>query len=267
MTKLTFMNIHFQESFGNIVLFGKEEEHDPVALHIYGYKTGWKKLGTQPAPCSHWNQLFILLVMIDNTEYLSVSCPQCRTIWVCDMQNGKFNEVFKEEGFYPGLMCKAEENHVYILNDMKGLKQINKVKCMPTEFTEDKIRPIQSQMRNIDFMQYLPDIKCISLSSWEEHVVKAIHCETSEVVWEVKGKVEGVTWNPHVLWYSSEHDFLVVSDTSYYGRLVVLNPYDGSLLQTVPLSISRFQNFSFLHERNIVLCNRNDTGKNNVLFC
>ena len=51
----------------------------------------------------------------------------------------------------------------------------------------------------------------------------------------MKGEVEGVTWEPHGLFYSAKHQSLFVCDVSDNGRLVVLNPSDGSVLQIITL--------------------------------
>ena len=112
-----------------------------------------------------------------------------------------------------------------------------KVKCSPTELIFDKSKTIQSRMQSLSDICYLPNINCIALSNWRDHVVKAIHCETGEEVWEVKGEVEGVAWRPHGFLYSPEHQSLLVCDTSDNGRLVVLNPRDGSVRQIIPLQI------------------------------
>ena len=153
------------------------------------------------------------------------------------------------------MMCKAEGDYVYIVNNVKGLsKLILKAKCTPTKLIVDKIKTIHSGMGIILFVHYLTDVKCIAISSWSDHVVKAIHCETDEQVWEVKGEVAGVTWNPHGLCYSPEHQSLLVCDTSDEGRLVVLNPGDGSVLQVIPLQLELPWHLS-LHEGNIIVHN------------
>ena len=85
-------------------------------------------------------------------------------------------------------------------------------------------------------MEYLPNINCIVFSDWEENLVKDFHCGTGEQVWEVSGEVEGVTWEPNGFLYLPEHRSLLVCDGIGDGRLVVLNPRDGSVLQTISLS-------------------------------
>ena len=198
--------------------------------------------------------------MIENNEHLLVSCCYCKTIWFCDIDTGKFSEALKEEGFYPGLNCKAEGNYIYIVNGVIGLsKPILKAKCTPTELSLDKSKTIYFRIEKITSICYLPNVKCVAISDWEEHVVKAIHCKTDEQVWELKGEVAGVTWNPHGLFYFPEHQSLVVCDISDGGRLVVLNPCDGLLLQTIPRPVPSFPLSLSLHEGIIIMHNRSDT--------
>ena len=249
------------ESTGDIVFVGKEEEDAPLALHIYEYRTGWKKIKTIPIPCIHEGSKKILPIMIRNNERLLVSCGECKTIWFCDLYTGKFSEALKEEWFYLGMMCKAEGDYIYIMNDVAGLSTpILKAKCTPTELTVDKSKTIYSKIERVTSICYLPDVKCIAISNWQNHVVKAIHCETDEQVWQVRGEVAGVTWKPHGLFYSQEHQSLLVCDgidNSDNGRLVVLKLSDGSVLQVIPLPELGLPLYLSLCEGNLIVHNSN----------
>ena len=247
------------ESTGNVVIVGKEKEDDQPALHFNKYKNGWQKIRTIPFPCRHSEWFFILPVMIENKECLLVSCWNCRIIWFCDIESGMFKKALRE-GFSPGLFCKAEGEYVFIQQCVRGSEDILKVKCSPTGLTVDKGKTVHCNMDTIHSMCYLPGVNCIAFSWWQDHVVKAKHCETSEEVWEVNGEVEGVTWDPHGLLYYPQHQSLLVCDTSDNSRLVVLNPSDGSVLQVIPLSVLNFPHDLYLHEGNIIVNNNIATG-------
>ena len=254
------------ESTGYIIFVGKEEEDNPVAFHINKYKDGWQKIGTKPGPCSQ-SILSILPLMIENNERLLVSCYTCNTIWFCDLYTGNFNVPLKEELLGLGLMCKAEEDYIYIVNDVAGLSTpILKAKCTATELSLDKSKTIYSRTKTITSICYLAFVKCIAISNWTDNVVKAIHCETHAEVWEVKGKVAGVTWMPHSLLYSPEHQSLLVCDINDDGRLVVLEPSDGSVLQVIPLSILGVPWFFYIHKGNVIMLNSGKTFKKIDIF-
>ena len=174
------------ESTGDIIFYGKEKKNDPSALQIYKYKNGWENIGTKPFPSSH-DDLFILPVMIDNSECLLVSCWQCKTVWFCDIDSGKFSEALKGDWFFPGLMQKGEGDYILIVSSQVGPIPILKVKCTPTELITDKTEAFYSRMEMINFMCYLPNVKSVALSHWQDHVVKAIHYETGQMVWQVMG--------------------------------------------------------------------------------
>ena len=159
--------------------------------------------------------------MIENNEHLLVSCPQCKTIWFCDIDSGNFSEALDEDWFFPGLMHKGEGDYILIVNSRNGPIPILKVKCTPAELIIDYTEVFYSRMEGITFMCYLPNVKCVALSDWEKNVVKAIHCETCELIWEVKGEVGGVIWMPHGLCYSPEHQSLLVCDPIDDSRVVV----------------------------------------------
>ena len=250
----------------NIVFVGKEKEDVQPALHIYKYKNWWEKIRTIPVPCRHIEKFLILPVMMENNERLLVSCTDCHIIWFCDIDSGTFNQVLKVEGFYPGLMCKAEGDYVFIGHNVKGSDDIMKVKCSPAGLSVDKHLTVQPKLDIIYSICYLPHVNCIAFSWWKDHVVKAIHCETSEVVWEVKGEVGGVTWQPQGLLYSPEYLSLFVCDISDNGRLLVLNPHDGSILQIIPLPNLGLPVSLSLHEGNIILFNAFTSGENIDIF-
>ena len=144
-------------------------------------------MGTTLTPCGH-DGLFILPVEVNSNERLLLSCWLCHTIWFYDIKSKKFNVTLKKEAFYPEFMFKAEGDYVYIINRVKGPNPIVKVKCSPTELTVDMIKTIQCRIDKFSSMCYLPDVKCIAVSHWSDHVVKAIHCETGEEIWKLKGR-------------------------------------------------------------------------------
>ena len=90
------------ESTGDIVFLGKEKEDDPIALHIYEYRTGWKRIKTIPIPCRHEDYIRILPIMIENNECLLASCLQCSTIRFYDLYTGDFSLALKEKGALSG---------------------------------------------------------------------------------------------------------------------------------------------------------------------
>ena len=242
------------KSTEDIVLLGKEEKYDDAALHIYKYRSGWEKMSPRTIPCRHDHEMKILPIMTENNERLLLSCWQCNTIWFYDIDTDKFSVALKEEGFYPWLLCKAEGDYIFVGNWVKGLKSNLKAKCTLTEIIVDKTKTINSMLNDFYSMCYLPNVKCVAISIWKDNVVKAIHCETDEQVWEVMGKVAGVTWNPHGLFYSPEHQSLLVCDADNEW-LVVLNPSDGSVLQLILLQhLERPWHLS-LYEGNLIVHN------------
>ena len=240
------------ESTGDIVFVGKEKRDDAAALHIYRYKNRWQKIGTNQSPCCH--ESCILPVMIENNERLLVSCSVCNTIWFCDIDSGTFSEALKKVGFFPGLMCNTEGDCIFIENYVEGPIYLMKVKCTPSGLVV--VNKINSRLENIFSICYLPNVKCVALSSWRNYVVKVIHCETGDEVWELKGEVEGIAWKPHGLLYSQEHYALLVCDMSGDGRMVVLNPSDGCVLQKIPLRNLRHPISLSVHEGTFILLSR-----------
>ena len=201
------------ESPRDVIFIGKKEKGDPVTIKIYSFKNGWEKIGKKPVPCSH--KIFrILPAKIENNERLLVSCCYCKVVWFFDIYSGVFSEALREKDLYPGTMCKEEGNYVYIVNLRIDPLVILKVKCTSTELIVDKMRTIYSGMENIMFMHYLTGVKCIAVSRWKNHVVKAIHCKTGEQVWELNARVGNVPWEPHGLFYSHEHQSLLVCDAN-----------------------------------------------------
>ena len=253
-------------STGDIAFLGKERIYDPVALHIYKYKNEFQKMITTFAPCSHQNEMKILPIMIENNERLLLSCWQCNTIWFYDNFSRKFSVALKEERFCPTLMSKGEMNYIFIVNWVKGKKCIFKASCTSNEIIVDTTKAINSKLEGIFDICYLPGVKLLAISRWRDHVVKAIHCGTGEQVWEVKGEVTGTEWWPHGLLYSCNPQSLIVCDTSGDGRLVILNPRDGSVIQVIPLPNVVKPFLLYLHDGNIILFNRSKRNEKVSVF-
>ena len=245
-----------------IIFFGKEEDDDPAALHIYSFKNGWNKVGTKPVPCSH-EELYILPITIENSERLLVSCHECEVIWFCDIHSGAYSEALRNKWYFPGAMCKAEGDYIVIVNSIKDNKMIQKASCTPTKLYVDKMKGIHSWMDSINHICYLPDVKCVAVSSWLEHVVKAIHCETGEETWEVKGEVAGVKWEPHGFFYSQEYQSLLVCDRY---RLVILDPKNGSVLQVIPLPIPGLPVTLSVHDGRVILYHKFNCAEHICVF-
>ena len=150
-------------------------------------------------------------------------------------------------------MCKAECDYIFIVRNLKGHQPILKVKCTSTELIVENT--IDSKTEDISFMSYLPEFKFLVLIQFHGNAIKAIDCDTGEKVWEitgnkVKGAVEGINWEPHGLFYSTENQTLYVCDKY---QLVVLNPSTQSILQMISMPLDGRPLSLSVHENSIIM--------------
>ncbi len=163
---------------------------------------------------------------------LAVSCRHCGVIRLIDVESGEVSVAFHDGCHNPGGMCLGEAGEMFVVQSAKGPKAILQLNCSTAEFS--LIRLIKSAMERYFSMCYIPGHKLIVISAQYSCVIRAVSCESEEVVWEVKGQVDGVECHPHGVVHSPAQDALFVADGTN-TQILVLNPWDGSLRQVLSL--------------------------------
>ena len=221
-------------STGDVILCGKVSDGDTTAFHRFrNTSAGLVKHGTMLALCKHKESNFILPLLKDNQELLTVSCWWCHRIRLYNVNNGHFSTALNDRKNRPGFICSGEDGYIYTVGDVNGSVQIYRVNYAENQF--QICDTIQTSLKKYYGMCYIKGTKLIAVSNWRESLVSAVCCRTGVTVWEMKGEVDGVEYCPCTVVYSPGHQALLVADGPNC-RILVLNPKDGSLKQVIGLS-------------------------------
>ena len=225
-------------SSGEVVVWGKTSDETPPAFHIFSLtSTGWKKLREVKRLCDH-DRVNILPVNIKNKEELAVSCFDCQSIKRYNLDTLQVTTAFHDPKYYPGFMCHGENGKLYIMHGVKGDTKVLELDCSGETFSgPSKIIPFR--IETYYSLNNIPSPHNVLIFTlWDESIIRALSAETGEMVWEVKGEVDGKTCDPHGTLYSSQHQALLIAD-GRNCRVLVLHPQNGSHLQTIGLQLDQ----------------------------
>ncbi len=160
-----------------------------------------------------------------------MSCHLCQKIKLYNFITREIALAFKHQNHCLGYMYLTD-NELYVVSSVDGLKPILKLNCNQIPFVLNGT--IQSEVSNFYSLCYIAVHRLIAFSK-PCGVVTALSSHTNELVWELKGEVEGVKCEPLGMVYSPVHQALLVADGCNH-RVLVLNPKDGSVRQVLQFS-------------------------------
>ena len=192
-------------------------------------------------------------------ELVVTSCFICMTIDVFDInaQNGSGVRMFIDEDTVikphrPHCMTAGEPGEIYVI-DHPMFYGYKRLKVMVIDCTEAKFnvkKTVKINTKLCHKMTYVPTphkILVLNNPFGDKPSVKAVSCESWNILWTVAGPVNGRELSPYGLVFSPGHDSLFVGD---YCRVVVLSLGDGSVRQVVGFSgMGMIQGLS-LHNNN-----------------
>ena len=208
----------------------------------------------------------ILPITVNNKEQLAVSCFECETVKLYNLDTLQVTTAFHDPKYYPGRMSHGENGKLYVVHSVKGEKKVLELDCSGETFSGPS-KIVQSGMGIYYSMCYIPAPHRLIVFStaYVSNTIRAVSAETGEKVWEVKGEVDGVECKPHGMLFSPQHQVLLVAD-GRNCRLLVLHPGDGSHLQTIQLDREmRIIVELCLHQNKLVVHHYTD-GKEKVSY-
>ena len=128
-------------------------------------------------------------------------------------------------------MCHGEKGQIYVVSMVENCPVLQ-LDCTSVPFTVTK--KISTGLENYNDVFYIPSRKAIAISHHPASLVRVLSTETKEKIWETKGEVDGDTWRPSCMTHALKLQRLIITDLKE-RRLIVLDPRDGSHLQTVPI--------------------------------
>ena len=219
---------------------------------IMVYQNGWRYKSIAP-PCDHIQSVDILGVKIGRKkEYLAGSCAACGTIKLRDLENSETNKkwvtVFQAAGEKPRKMFQGEDFTVMVFmckeewDTRRTGERLNGSLWELRISDEDEFTLIKkTTLSNVTSDQApmcyvpLPYVACV----YKTHFVgtiKAVSVYTDKLMWQSPWRSPTRSYNVESISYSREHQKILVLDgSSRQGRVFVLDPREGFLIQTITL--------------------------------
>ena len=228
---------------GDVVLFGEEAKSADrkaasALIHIFpalGSKSSSKKL---LVPCKH--RVTVLALEMDGEDFLLASCVRCRDIKLLQTKSGRIHVVdkYKFRSNQKSVLCmtRGEPGTLYLSivggsllefrYSTSGLKGPRKIKIETDVCTSLCYIPVPRKA-----------LVCCCRDSVRfklqvNETIFAISPAGNDVFWEQKEKLDGANVKCATLLYIEQHRVILANDVGN-NRFLVLNPSDGSHLQTL----------------------------------
>ena len=165
-------------------------------------------------------------------------------------------------GAAPEEMCHGEKGRIYVVSMVENCPVLQ-LDCTTVPFNVTK--KISTGMENYNDVFFVPSQKAIVICFHRLSTLRAISTETKKILWETEAEVDGVTWQPSEIAHAQKLQRLIINDAKKQ-RLIVLDPRDGSHLQTLELgNVGKVQDMCLQGDDKIVLLHAYETSNNKKL--
>ena len=198
--------------------------------------------------------------MGDSTQFVLFILLEKELLVLCSLQVVTAAHLI---GAAPEEMCHGEEGRIYVVSMVENCPVLQ-LDCTAVPFTVTK--KINTGLENYNDVFYIPSVKAIAISHHPVSLVRAFSTETKEKIWELKGQVDGNTWRPSWVVHTQKLHRLIINDI-WDRRLIVLDPRDGSHLQTVllPETVYKVRDMCLQGEDLLVLLHTEEESNNKKL--
>lgn len=210
-----------------------EQEQIP-ALDFFG-SSGATRLRTLPRLCDH-EKMSIAGVAMGTRDHVALGCVFCEVVRILTVETGETVATAQVRKFWPGAMCAGQEGHVYVAHAEAPSPVLRLNCCKPEVSISPTTQVLPGRVQSLCFVA---DCKLLVFATANNPgVVRAVSCATEETAWEARIQDGGATCEsrgtPRGLAYSATLYalFVVVGPST---KVLVLNPGDGSLRQTLDL--------------------------------
>ena len=231
----------------SIVVSAREEEDIPYLWFIFVYSGGGgvgdgkitkkKKISL---PCEHRpsakQPVFICPLVVDG-EKLAVSCWECKGIRLLDLQTEKWGPLFEN---WTGNLCTGDQGRIFVQS--RNDDSIDEFSASGLEL-RGPLKTLQPDIECMAMCYIPPLINALVLSDFYSSKMVAWSVDKDDEIWEFNeeiseisesGDEKGVVRDREGLFFCSKDNVLLVAD-GWNKRILVVNPEDGSLTQTIDL--------------------------------
>ena len=130
-------------------------------------------------------------------------------------------------------MCLGGGGVMYVFSKQDP-NPVMQLSCSTITF-DGPMKTLTTGLRGCSGMCFVPNpIKAVVVSNAPEKMIRAISVERNEIMWEVKGEVDGAVCLPRGMLFYEQRRVVLVCDGST-ERVIVLDPINGNHLQSIPL--------------------------------
>ena len=244
------------ESKNQVVIHDQRTVSDPWSLYMFQNNLDGGLVETRmDAPCQHnpfWTPSLITVIQ-NGKELLAVLCDECKDIKVIDMETKQVTSVFKSPTDLLRGMCSGPDGGLFVAFQGGNIKQLDS--------SFNTINTFNSCVTNIIYdMCHLP-APHNTLVVEKRTELMAVSVQDGHQVWSPTE----IGFVAECLLYCSQQDVLLVS--KFYGtRVHVVNPRDGSTLQTIYIPNIDYIHTMCLCYDQIVMLQQTEKGNGRMLL-
>ena len=164
-------------------------------------------------------------------EQVLAACSESREIKMLLTASGYINVAYQnsDDDVTLRFICEGEQGNLFAYSSEDPGVIVGLSTTLPFKVLSDDMYFPGQEVKEGIFYLGKPQEALISLG--EKIMARDLK---GKDLWAVEGEVEGKTINPKGIAFSRQHQVLLVADGTN-GRLLVLHPETGEVLQTVPL--------------------------------
>ena len=241
------VNLKFHKSItvleenGQVVVSGRRKDESEVIL-LLTLEGGQLREKEIKSPCTH-KYLGVLSIRVKGTEYLGILCSCCKDIKLLNLRTGEIMSAFSGEDLIQ--FCHGEHNRLFVTaSRLKGeMSGIIELDC-----SEIPLKRLAWLYKMGAYkLCYVPSPYKMLLTG-NRYQTEAISYEKNEIIWNLALflKNDENVINHQGAAFSARHSTVLVCDCSSKSRLLILDPRNGSHLQTI-CRHSRSVSNGFLH--------------------
>ena len=245
---------------GDVVVSGAEEKDGPWSLFVFSLKDGNLIRKEISSSCAHNNIAFLSSLIIHRREKLVVSCSGCDDLKWLNLQTGRWRKAFR--GCQPFNMYSGGSDTIFVQSRLgRSILQLNG----STYVFQGPIRTLYTDMQVMGTCYIPSPVDALVISDWYSSKMVALSVKNNKVIWEFQEKKveinmeneyqgeqtrenneqqgngndkvnasKTVVWDRVGLLFHPNHNVLIVADGDN-ERVLIINPGDGSLIQTPDL--------------------------------
>ena len=235
MSRIVTSDLHIPQTYGlaalvetgELVTCGRKDS-GPNFLYFYTSENPYFEMKKIPVLCKH-NDVSLSSIVVQSQEYLLVTCSPCHDIKLIDLKTKKVVcEVYAKFHSIQSMCPGGEPGRLFIHH----VRDILELDCSRLQFKEIKAIPTSINVcRNLCYVPSPHNLIVAIDGNCRE--ITAVSTHSKETVWtvdEIDGKEIYVAIRAIV--YSPTHNAILVG---VLEKIFVLNPADGSHVQTIPL--------------------------------